>query len=110
QRGEYSRVSNRSRISCSFDASFDFVYGVKADQAFGAIQFFHNRVAGIDASRAAYTFHLQALPDINAGRTYLDTEVAVYAIADGLRGCFFPMAARLTPAMIISNGDTLVVQ
>src|SRR5690606_12839920 len=40
------------------------------------------RVAGVDAGRAGDAFDLQAVPDVDAGRTYLDAGEAVDAVAE----------------------------
>jgi DNA-binding SARP family transcriptional activator len=40
----------------------------------------HDVIAGIDACRAAYAFHLQSILDIDAGK-FLHTAAAVHAVA-----------------------------
>src|SRR5690606_21795390 len=72
----------------------------------------HHGVTGIDTSPTTDTHVLQAIPDIDAGRTYLHAQTAIDAIA---HPCFFMVdfagaaATRLATFVVIRDDECVVI-
>src|SRR5690606_26598531 len=110
QRRQQNGVSDRPCIAfLFFRFTFDLIDRIITDEVAGAVELVHYGVAGIDASGAAHTFHLQTIADIDARGAYLHAQVAVYAIAHRLLGAFLPMSAGFATAMVVRNGDAFIV-
>lgn len=85
---------------------FQAVHRVVTNEAFGATDFGHDQITGVNASGAANALKLKAVADINARRTNVDTTVAIYAVAR-IGIVFF--AARFATFFVVSDDHGIVV-
>ena len=70
----------------------------------------HHVVAGVDALGAVDALHLQALADVDAGRTGADAEIAVDAIPRGAFLFLAPPPSRLTATRVVADDQRLAVE
>src|SRR5690606_3491163 len=78
---------------------------VVADEPARPPQLVHDFVAGVDAVGAADAFHLQAVPDIDPGRTDRNAAEAVDAVASFLS----LLGARLAARRVIADDDRVLI-
>ena len=89
------------------------VLGRVADQAARVVHLVHDAVAGIDAGGAADALVLQAVADVDAGRTDLHAHAAVDAVAQALAlrvDLLAARAARVTPLGVVADDQRVLVE
>src|SRR5690606_13628915 len=77
---QYARTENTPAYIGERPALGHCILGGIADQAARRADLVHHHVAGVDAGGAAYAIELQAIADVDAGRTYLHAHAAIDAI------------------------------
>ncbi len=78
-------VADHARPQYTRRLSFELVVRRVADEPRRVADLLHHVVAGVDAVRAADALVLQTVPDVDAGRAHLHAQLAVDAVAAGLR-------------------------
>ena len=118
-RNQYAGVDQHARTQGTLDHLLvrpfvgHAVLGREPDQAARVIHLVHHVVAGIDAGAAADALVLQALADVDAGRTDLDAERAVDAGAQIERcriGRLLARTARLATRFVVGHDHGVAVE
>nr|GEY52297.1 hypothetical protein [Tanacetum cinerariifolium] len=89
------------------------VLGGVADQPAGVVHFVHNRVAGVNARRAADAGDLQAVADVDAGGADLHAHRAIDAVAEApgrVVQVLFSRTAWLAASWVIRDDEGVLVE